>query len=275
MINLYPYLKTRLKDKQNTMNGKAYVLNLKRRPDRLARFKEFYEKHGPDLPLTVFDAIDGSDPNYFERVPETIIKSLSDQNDYNNKNSIRATAMGHMSLWKSIAEGDFDYGMIFEDDCYFRPDNTLLPEVSKSSMKNKWKKIIEEYSVNLKQRENILYFGVGDLLPIHTCPPSESILVAQESNHVIKPHIGKYYGQPNFKSPYVFSWLGCSSYVVSKATAKYLLAIAAKQPLKFAVDAWLKKLYENGIVNVYFTIPLFTYTPNILDSDTARPEKDN
>ena len=52
------------------MNGKAYVLNLKRRPDRLERFKGFYEKHGPRLPLTVFDAIDGSNPEEFNRVPE-------------------------------------------------------------------------------------------------------------------------------------------------------------------------------------------------------------
>ena len=178
-------------------------------------------------------------------------------------------------MWKEVAEGDFDYAMIFEDDCYFRPDNNLLPEIAKDSLKSKWDKIIAEYGPNLKERKNVLYFGVGDLLPIHTCPPSESILVAQESNHVLKNSQGrytnKYYGPPNFKSPYVFSWLGCSSYVVSKATAKYLLAIAAKQPLKCAVDAWLKKLYENKIIDIYLTVPLMTYTPNILDSNTYQP----
>jgi GR25 family glycosyltransferase involved in LPS biosynthesis len=87
----------------------------------------------------------------------------------------------------------------------------------------------------------------------------------------LKPQ-NKYYGQPNFNSPYVFNWLGCSSYVVSKKTAKYLLAIAAKQPIKFAVDAWIKKLIVAQIIDAYLTIPLMTYTPEILDSDTARPE---
>jgi GR25 family glycosyltransferase involved in LPS biosynthesis len=254
------------------MKGKSYVLNLRRRPDRLKRFQEFYTKFGPELPLHVFEAVDGSNPTEFNRVPEIIIKSLSDVNDYNNKPSIRATAMSHMMIWKEIVDENLDFGVLMEDDCYFRPDNNLLPEISGESMKTKWSKIIGEYSKELENRRNILYFGVGDLLPIHTVPPSESILIAQESSHVVKAPYGKYYGRPNFNSPYVFSWLGCSSYVISKSTAKYLLAIASKQPLKYAVDAWLKQLYLHKIVDIYLTVPLMTYTPNILDSDTAKPE---
>jgi len=252
------------------MKAKSYVLNLRRRPDRLLRFQDFYSKYGPDLPLTIFEAIDGSDPKQIDRVPESIKNSVSEDNDYNNKLSIKYTAFGHMMMWKEIAEGDCDYALIFEDDCYFRPDNNLLPKISAESMKNKWSKVIDEYRPNLEHRQSILYFGVGDLLPVHTVPPSESILIAQESNHVIKP-INKYFGKPNFNSPYVFSWLGCSSYLISKKTAKYLLAIAAKQPLKFAVDAWIKKLIVTQIVDANLTIPLFTYTPNIMDSDTAKP----
>lgn len=251
--------------------AKSYVLNLRRRPDRLSRFNQFYNDHGPNLPLTVFEAVDGSKLEEFNRVPESIKNSVSETNDYGGKNSIRATAFSHLLIWKEIAESDFDYCLVFEDDCYFRPDNNLLPEISSKSMKNKWNKVIEEYLSNLERRECILYFGVGDLLPIHTVPPTESILIAQESNHVTKP-INKYFGKPNFNSPYVFSWLGLSSYLISKKTAKYLLAIASKQPLKFAVDAWIKKLIVAQIVDAYLTIPLFTYTPNVMDSDTARPE---
>lgn len=254
------------------MISKSYVINLQRRPDRLLRFQDFYSKYGPSLPLTIFEAIDGSNQNQFTRVPESIIKSISDTNDYNNKPSIRATAMSHMMIWKEIAESDIDYALIFEDDCYFRPDNNLLPDISGSSMKNKWNKVIEEYQSNLDRRECILYFGVGDLLPINTCPPSESLLIAQESNHIIGPQSKKYFGKPNFNSPYVFSWLGCSSYVISKKTAKFLLAIANKQPLKFAIDAWLKNLIVVNILDAYLTVPLFTYTPCVLDSDTARAE---
>ena len=128
------------------MKGKSFVLNLVRRPDRLKRFQEFYEKFGPNLPLTVFNAIDGSNPDEFNRVPETIIKSLCETNDYNNKASIRATAAGHMFLWNKLLESEEEYSLIFEDDCYFRPDNNLLSEISSGSLKKRWSKIIEEYA---------------------------------------------------------------------------------------------------------------------------------
>jgi GR25 family glycosyltransferase involved in LPS biosynthesis len=254
------------------MKGKAYVLNLRRRPDRLSRFQDFYNQFGPDLPLTIFEAIDGSKESEFDRVPEIIINKVSTENDYNNKASIRATAFSHMMLWKEIAESDFDYALIFEDDFYPRTPNDLLPEISSESLKTKWSKVINEYQNNLKERKNILFLGCGDLLPIHTVPPSEAMLIAQESSHVLKPHAGKYYGNPNFKSPYVFDWLGLGSYLISKQTAKYLLAIAKKQPIRTAADVWIKMLYIHDIVNICLTIPLFGYFPNILDSDTARPE---
>ena len=255
--------------------GKAYVLNLEKRPDRLSRFQEFYNQHGPDLPLEVFTAIDGSDPAQVLRVPESIIKSVSDINDYNNKPSIKCTAYSHLMIWKKIAEGEEEYSLIFEDDCHFRPNNLLLPEISRESLKLKWPKIIEQYCKdysNLNDRKKILFLGCGDLLPTHTCPPSASILVAQETNHVLKP-FNTYYGKPNFNSPYVFDWLGLGSYLISKQTAKYLLAISQKQPVKFAVDSWIKRLYNNNIVEIYLTIPLFCYFPNILDSNTSFPEK--
>ncbi len=252
--------------------GKSYVLNLHRRPDRLSRFQNFYANHGPNLPLTVIEAIDGADSNQINRVPESIFKNISDNNDYSNKPSIKCTAYSHMMIWKEIAESDIDYALIFEDDFYPRISNNLLPEISKGTLKIRWSEVIKEYCSKLKDRKNILFLGCGDLLPIHTVPPSESILIAQESNHVLKPHTGKYYGKPNFKSPYVFDWLGLGSYLVSKQTAKYLLAIAQKQSIRTAIDVWIKKLYIHNIVEIYLTIPLFGYFPNVLDSDTARPE---
>lgn len=249
---------------------KSIVLNLHRRPDRLERFKKFYEDSGPDIPLEVFTAIDGSDPTEFERVPIAIKNRVSNDNDYENRPSVRATAMGHMMIWQAIIDEGLDYALIFEDDCYFRPDNKLLPRISGMSMKE-WNSVINEYSPKLSDRKNILYFGVGDILPIHTVPPSESILIAQERNHVHGKE-WSYYGKPNFNSAYVFDWVGCSSYVISNATARYLLAISAKQPIKYAVDSWIKRLSNNKIVNLYFSVPLFTYTPGILDSNTAFPE---
>ncbi len=255
------------------MNASAIVLNLHRRPDRLDRFQKFYTEFGPNLPLTIFEAIDGSVETEFNRVPVEIINSISDVNDFGNKNSIRATAYSHLMIWKTIAEGNNEYGMIFEDDCYFREINNQLPEISNGSLKIKWPGVINDYRKELKNPKSILYFGVGDLLPIHTVVPSKGMLIAQESNHVTNEYRKCSYGSPNFKSPYVFSWLGLGGYVLSKIQAKYLLAVASRKPMKCAIDVWIKGLYEKNIVDIYLTVPLYGYFPNILDSDTARPSQ--
>jgi hypothetical protein len=40
--------------------------------------------------------------------------------------------------------------------------------------------------------------------------------------------------------------------------------------MECAIDVWIKKLSEKSIIDIYFTIPLFGYFPNVLDSDTGR-----
>ncbi len=252
--------------------GKSYVINLERRPDRLERFVKFYYDYGPNIQLNVIKAIDGINKNDLERVPEYISSCILDKNDYENKNSVRATSYSHMLVWKMIAESEEEYGIIFEDDCYFRQYNDKLPEISKYSLKHKWDDILQDYSKELEMPKSILFFGVGDLLPIHTNPPCESILVAQEYNHVLKSEKKTYYGKPNFKSPYVFDWIGTGAYIISKNTAKYLLAVAQRRKITTAIDAWIKKLSECDIINLFFTIPLFGYFPNMTDSNTIFPD---
>ena len=96
------------------MKGTSYVINLKRRPDRLERFTKFYSVDGPDLPLVVFDAIDGSKESDLSRVPEDIQSRISSDNDFKNSATIRAIAYSHMLVWKMIADGQDDYGMILK-----------------------------------------------------------------------------------------------------------------------------------------------------------------
>jgi len=253
------------------LSGKSFVINLKRRLDRLERFTKFYNTDGPDLPLVVFEAIDGSNQIDFDRIPTELLQLISENNDFKNSDTIKAIAWSHMIIWKMIADGPDDYGMIYEDDCFFRECNKLLPDISAKNLKKSWSKIIKDFEKNISNTNDILYFGVGDLLPIHTVPPSESILKAQEYSHVIRnPFYTLSYAKPNFKSAYVFPWLGLSSYVVSKNAANYLLNKLNQTPLNRAIDAWIRVNCEQMI---YFTIPLFTYIPNYLtDSDNYDPK---
>lgn len=245
-------------------NGIAYVINLKRRNDRLEKFKESYNKYGPPLELNVIEAIDGKNEKDIERVPQDIISMISDKNDYDNKLVIKYTTMSHLIIWKKIAEGNHDYGVIFEDDCKFRVDYDKLPEICRESLKTRFSKIMEHFDKD----KSVLFLGSGDILPIQTHPPSQPMLIRQELSHVIN-RTNDFVGIPNFNSPYVFNWLGCFSYVMSKNTAKYLLSL--NEPITTAIDAHLKNKFNEKKINIYLSIPLMTYST--MDDSDISPQK--
>ena len=225
---------------------RTYVINLKRREDRLKLFKERWFSQQSSISLTIVEAVDGTMENY--EVPKNLEHLVSLDNDYENKSTVRATVFSHLKAWKMIAEGEENYGIVFEDDILFGPHH---------------------FDINLSNtlknypKDGILYIGVGDCLPIHTGCPSESMLRAQEEAHVIE-NMGNW-GIPNYKSAYVFDWLGGFSYILTKNLAKYLLQLAEHEPLTCAVDSWMKKL--TGKVPIYLSVPLLTFT-TLEDSDT-------
>jgi GR25 family glycosyltransferase involved in LPS biosynthesis len=216
----------------------SYVINLKKRKDRLDRFMLLWNSEFSKFPLTVIEAI----------TPDTISKSpyiSEDTSEYFNNIAIRATIESHVNTWTIIANSESMGGLVFEDD-------VLLSHYFKS---------FENYLTELKKldKNSIVYLGTGDFLPIHTKPPSDSMLRAQEKVHAI-PIIGlKYFGRINMKSSYVFDWLGAFSYFISKDTAKFLLELAKNKPINKAVDVWLKENVESK----YVTIPLMMWHPSI------------
>lgn len=253
------------------MTGQSWVINLARRHDRRKKFTKNYNDLGPNLPLNIINAIDGTNAKDFNIVEiQQLLKSVSEENDYNDNPRIRATVLSHMNVWQNIANGDDDYGMIFEDDIFFRTSNNQNNHLLDLDcpFKKLWPDMEKNFPKSFLDGESIIYFGVGDFLPIHTNPPTEQMLKAQEKDHVTKI-INKYFGIPKFKSAYVFDWLGGFSYILSKKGAQRLLDLSKSEPIKTAVDVWLKKSFEN---KMYLTVPLLTYHSNydfnIYDSDT-------
>jgi GR25 family glycosyltransferase involved in LPS biosynthesis len=233
---------------------KAYVINLERRPDRLARFCADFEANMPaGIPLEFIRAVDGREENYMNTVPEDLKKLVSTTNDYSTKPTVHATIFSHLVAWKSIVDSSCKFGIIFEDDAIFGRSKEINKEVTIKAL------------VNYPSNTGILYFGVGDSLPIHiTSTPNESILAQQEK--VIKD-LG-WHGVPNFKSAFVFDWLGGFSYTLSRQVAGKLLKIAESRPIDCAIDSWMKKLYLEGEIEIYLSVPLLTYT-SLTDSDTT------
>lgn len=238
-----------------------HVINLLRRPDRLKDIQSKYSKisDGSDkdalvrfTDLNIIEAVDGTkELNIFNH---TI---LNQKNDYDSNPRIAATIVSHYNAWKSIAESKEDFGVILEDDIFFNPD-----------FKQHWSKIKLKLSL-LKNREYIIYTGMGDFLPIHTKPPSRILLKAQEKSHIIKGSgILESFGTPNPNSAYIFEWFGAFSYSLSKKTAQKLITLAETQKIDKGLDVWLKETSIKKLV----TVPLLTYhspfDTNIYDSDT-------
>lgn len=239
---------------------KGYVINLERRPDRLETFRNAYEKHMPKgLPLEVIRAVDGSVENYTEDVPDYLKPLVSDVNDYGTKSVVHATIFSHLKAWYAIANGNEAFGIIFEDDVIFAKTRKEITSVLA--------KALGSYPLE----NSILWFGCGDVLPVHFDHPSESMFIAQEKSHVLNELGG--YGKPNFKSVYVFDWLGGFSYILSSQVAKKLLEITRQKPIDCAIDSWMKKItneyqVDSGLQS-FLTVPLLTYS-TLDDSDTGR-----
>lgn len=222
-----------------------YIINLKRREDRKNEIiKRLQEANIYNY--NIIEAIDGT-----ESLPPT--KNIIDNNnDFQSNPRIAATILSHRKVWKLIAESDQDYGIVAEDDIYFHPEFNKL-----------WNRI----SPNIKYlKSHITYLGMGDVLPIHTNPPSLTLLKAQEKSHIVKNSLKyKYFGVPNVDSPYVFDWFGAFSYVISRDVAKQLLEF---RNIDRGLDVWLK----DSPVEKLVTVPLLTYHAafdyNLYDSDT-------
>ena len=98
------------------VNG-IHVINLKRRPDRLAAF--FNSSGFTADTINVFEAVDA------QALPATWtteLEQLFGNNHYISKRTLLACSWSHYKLWQHIAATKDEYHMIFEDDGIFVSD---------------------------------------------------------------------------------------------------------------------------------------------------------
>ena len=99
----------------NQLHIDTYVINLKRRPERLINFVKTNNSELPNF--KVFEGVDGS---CLEK--SFAVHSLFSTGDFNFRRGIIGCALSHIEIWKKLVrDAGSDYTLVFEDDAKLAP----------------------------------------------------------------------------------------------------------------------------------------------------------
>jgi GR25 family glycosyltransferase involved in LPS biosynthesis len=176
--------------------GEVHLINLKRRPDRIQRFKENHEPWTKEVFLR--PAFDGRN---IKLTPE--IARIFAPNDFHWKKAILGCAMSHLSVWLDLLneQPSCENYLVLEDDVKF---------------KRGWMEIWKEASKNIPEDYDVLYLG-GVL------PPNRDAF-----GHVLDP-VNTYWARvaPNNvfgQNPPTRYFHFCNyAYILSRAGAKKIM----------------------------------------------------
>lgn len=100
---------------------KGYLINLKKRPDRLEKFNQEVKAFLPNIDIELVEAVDGMGLNLQDN---ELKKNVNPWNfKYLNEKTLRGVigcCQSHLECYKKIIDDtNNDYSIIFEDDCCF------------------------------------------------------------------------------------------------------------------------------------------------------------
>jgi len=216
-----------------------YVINLKRRPDRL---QKFYERL--DFPTDNINVIYGFDGKNYKK------ESLDEINLFNKiSNNLKLGEKGcfisHIRIYKDIVKRNVPFSIIFEDDCIFCND-----------FKSKIEKIINEMPYDTE----ILYFGGRDIEYFKMkegtySQITESIVTHKNMNWCNRDC----YNDDRTLHAYIIS---------HKLANKLIKFIENNHSLNIPIDHWIIMLCMDNNIPIYNSNPLLCYSEFISkDSD--------
>jgi GR25 family glycosyltransferase involved in LPS biosynthesis len=221
------------------MKFKRFVINLDRRPDRLA---EFFERYGNVGDVTRFSAVDGNariksgNLNFTENA---VLKNLSSGRSLGG---VFGCWMSHVRLWDELIFSDYDAFVIFEDDAFFV-----------EGFHDKLNFILSKVTLEL----DIVYFG-GRFSPGFIPGDVDNLWFS----------VGDFF---NARKPLGHNDFDRTThgYVITRAGARKLIDIIynfgnKKLP---AVDDWLNTLREKSLINSVDFFPHTAYSPANYKSD--------
>lgn len=140
--------------KPKAIYDKVYLINLKRRPDRLDNFLEHYKRSDmKNVKLIKFDAIDGSKLDV-SKVPLTELARAELQQlkttgfrtkHYQLTKGAIGCYLSHVKIWENILKNRYDITLVFEDDAQVPDDLNKRIHEEMKYIPNDWDIILYGY----------------------------------------------------------------------------------------------------------------------------------
>lgn len=205
----------------------AYVINLERRPDRLASFKQ--NAHLKEFTY-VWKATDG---RALTLTPP--VARLFSNNDFKWKKSVMGCALSHFGLWQKLAADPVANSyLIMEDDVRFRDD---------------WADLWKKAASHIPADADVIYLG-GVLPPNKSSLPSitepvNAHFARVAKNNLFSAESRRYFHFCNY------------SYVMTKRGAQKMMQLINERGIFTSGDHMIVN-HGDTLFNIYFTTPLLT-----------------
>jgi len=212
---------------------KRFVINLKRRPERLVDFF----KRCP-YPKESFDVIQAFDAKFPEQESRRERKMLSKFFDRIQMGA-RGCSISHIRIWKKMVNENIEYAMIFEDDAMFNPnflefmDSFVLPE-----------------------NFNVVYFG-GRFRPNFIVHPNHMKLV----NDKVYQHVHKNQWDNAIHERTTHG------YIITSKMAKFLISVFEIKDFNEEIDHHMIHTMRDLDLPYHSTYPLICWSPMNSESD--------
>ena len=211
---------------------KKFVINLKRRTDRLEQF--FKRCPYPRETIEIVYAFDGTNPNSENKKEKKLISKFPKD----RQPGAIGCSISHLRIWKKIVNENISHAMIFEDDCLF--DQNFLEFMN---------------SIELPPGFKIIYPG-GRFHKNFTIPSTAMIpintKVYQHNDTLWNNHLHE---------------RTTHCYIISYECAKFLIELFIIQPYPQPVDQFIIHNLKLLKIPVHSTNPLVCWSPIIGASD--------
>lgn len=217
---------------------KKYVINLKRREDRLKKFMDIC----PYKDVIPFYAFDGKFIDTNEKGMDFL--EIFNKTQHKLMHGEVGCYISHLLLWRMLVESNDELMMIFEDDAIFNEKFLLyMSEI--------------ERELPIIINKGILYIGGGFV-------PNYRI---QYNGMYVTDNIYEHdYSKPVFT--YTDFERTTHAYIITRQCAHALLSVFLRGSKHYIpVDNWMVRVFKSLKINVFSTNPLLCHSPRVGDSD--------